>query len=164
MNGVARDVQNIQTEWRVGSSHYLCLSTVVKSPASSHWEQNGRKLRAKTVSANDLCVDCKSERCIRQAEQLHGAQKGGQGTEVLQVTWSDSCEVNSKNIQMLSLLRVSNVTMETAGMYAFRQTLRLIQYHVTIGMWSTSPTFMARATCPCIFIHVNTHADAVCGP
>lgn len=140
LNGVTRGVQNVQTVWQVGTSRYLCLSTLVKNPASLHWEQNGRKLSARTVKADDLCVDCNSEQCIRQAERLHGDQKGRGGAEVLQVTWSDSCAADSGSMQMMSLLWVRNVSMETTGVYAFQAGLRLIQYNVTVGKSSTHPT------------------------
>ena len=87
------------------------------------------------MRAKDRCIDCNSERCIRQIERLHGSQKGGGGAEVLQMTWSDPCEVNSDAIQMLSLLRVSNVSLESTGVFAFRQHYHLIQYKVAVGKW-----------------------------
>ena len=101
------------------------------------------------MRAKDRCIDCNSERCIRQIERLHGSQKGGGGSEVLQMTWSDPCEVNSDAIQMLSLLRVSNVSLESTGVFAFRQHYHLIQYKVAVGKWDscnshsrTSPLFL----------------------
>lgn len=142
LNGVAV-TRYVQAKWQVGSSRYLCISALVRNPASSQWEQNGRKLSAKTVQANDLCDDCNSQRCIKQAEQLYGMHKGGRGAEVLQVTWSDPCEVNSEAIQMLSLLRVSDVSLETTGVYAFRQHLNQIQYNVAVGKQETHTIHVA---------------------
>ena len=135
LDGFIGYAQRAQAKWKVGSTSYLCISTKVRNPAFSQWDHNGRILTARTVRANDQCFDCNSERCIRQLEQLHGAQKRRRGAEVLQMTWSDPCDVNSEAIQMLSLLRVNNVSLESTGVFVFQQRFRLIQYNVAVGKW-----------------------------